>query len=342
MSNLLITGCGGNHFLETLPCYKPNRIVGVASELDEFLYPLLDGYVKVSRCNSPEYIKELVDVCRRYKIDILIPTLDAEMESIVSNLHMFHKIGVKVSVSNPSTIETLTDKAKFNEFLKINQLPYAKYRIIHCEEMLEKAASEIGYPYEPICMKMTNRGGSRGFRVIYDNCDFFDDYANKKPSSRFITMDMAHRILKNSDTKILLQEYLGGEEYSTDMVCDNGKVLAIAGRRNIVVDNSIPIESVVDKDKEAYDISETIAKKLCLDGNIGIDFIRNKDGQAIPVEANARVTATVGLFAKAGLNLPMIQVQRLLGEKIEIPEIKYQVRMKKRYAAYYEGDVDNG
>lgn len=121
------------------------------------------------------------------------------------------------------------------------------------------------------------------------------------------------------------------------MVCDHGDVIAIAGRRNTEVVNSIPIESIVEKDDGAYEISLEVARKLELDGNIGIDFIQSNDGTYIPIEINARITATVGLIAKAGLNLPLLQVQRLLGEHYDVPKVKYGVTMKKEYRAIYGG-----
>lgn len=341
MSTLLITGCGGNHFLETLPCFKPHRIIGVASELDQSLNNMVDAYEKVSRCDAPEYIKQLIDNCKKYKVDILIPTLDAEMITLCKNKERFLNIGVKVAVSNKESIETVTDKSKFSIFLEQSGLPYAKYQIITSDEELEEKAHELGYPTSPVCMKLVDKGGSRGFRIIDENHDFYSDYANNKPSSRFITMETAHRILKGRRVKILLQEYLSGDEYSTDMVCDNGTVIAIAGRKNTVVCNSIPLESIVEKDDGAYKISCEIAKKLKLDGNIGIDFIKNKNGKYIPIETNARITATVGLFARAGLNLPLLQVQRMLEEKYDVPNVTYGVRMKKQYRAIY-GGVDNG
>ena len=326
--------------METLPCYKPHRIIGVASDIDMSLVGTVDVYDKVSRCDAPEYIQQLIEKCIKYKVEVLIPTLDAEMNTLCRNKNKFSDIGVKVSISNEKTIEVVTDKAKFSNFLEQNYLPHAKFRIICCDEELEKEASELGYPDKPVCMKLVNKGGSRGFRVIDENRDFFFDYSNNKPTSRFITMETAHKILRGKKVKVLLQEYLGGDEYSTDMVCDNGKIIAIAGRRNIIVNNSIPLESVVEKNDDAYIISQRIAKELKLDGNIGIDFIKNRNGECIPIEVNPRITATVGLFAKAGLNLPLIQVHRILGEEYKVDDVHYGVFMKKQYKAIYGGPIN--
>lgn len=339
MKTILITGCGGNHFLQTLPCYNSYRVIAVASELYPGVEKMVSRYEKVDKCESPRYIEQLIKICKTNKVDVLVPTIDAEMKVLADNIRKFIEIGVKVAISNIKTIDIVTNKAKFADFLEEKMIKHPKFSVATSSHGMEEKAREIGYPNYPICMKMTTKGGSRGFRIIDDNHDYFDDYANKKPNSKFITMKTAKDIIKGREVEILLQEYLAGEEYSTDMVCDNGRVIAIAGRRNIAVDNSIPLVSVTCKDEFAYELSKKIAKELELDGNIGIDFIRNDEGLAVPIEVNPRITATVGLFNKAGLNLPDIQVKRLLGEKYDVTEATDGVKMIKTYTATYEGGV---
>lgn len=339
MKTILITGCGGNHFFQTLPCYESYRVMAVASELHPGIEKMVWKYEKVDKCESPRYIEQLVSLCKMNSVDVLVPTIDAEMKILADNIGKFNDIGVKVAISNPRTIDIVTNKAKFAEFLNKKMIRHPKFVVVNSPKEMKTKAKEIGYPNFPICMKLTTKGGSRGFRIIDDNHDYFYDYVNKKPSSKFITMEMAQDILRGKEVEILLQEYLAGEEYSTDMVCDAGKVIAIAGRRNLVVDNSIPLVSMTHKDELAYELSKRIAEELELDGNIGIDFIRNDEGLVMPIEVNPRITATVGLFNKAGLNLPDIQVKRLTGEKYNASEMIDGVTMTKTYMATYEGGV---
>ena len=124
------------------------------------------------------------------------------------------------------------------------------------------------------------------------------------------------------ENRMMIQEYLPGDEYSVDLIADHGKILYIGGRRNIVVDNSIPLVSVTEKNDAAYKTSADIVKAFELDGNVNVDFIFSEDGFPIPTEVNARVSASIGLYTKAGLNLAGIQILRILG--MELPRCTMQ------------------
>ena len=52
---------------------------------------------------------------------------------------------------------------------------------------------------------------------------------------------------KKDNAPILMQEFLPGDEYSVDLLADHGKVICATGRRNVVIDNSIPMESILKR-----------------------------------------------------------------------------------------------
>ena len=94
---------------------------------------------------------------------------------------------------------------------------------------------------------------------------------------------------------------------------------------------SITQESVLEKNEEAYRIAEQIVEKLGLDGVIGIDYKFAEDGSCRLLEINPRIDATVSIFAAGGLNLPYLQVKHLLGEDLPEVEVRYGIRLKRRY-----------
>ena len=73
-----------------------------------------------------------------------------------------------------------------------------------------------------------------------------------------------------------------------------------------------------------------ITKLLALDGNIGYDFMRNENGEAVLMDINPRQTATMSVIAAGGVNLPYLRIKQLLGEELPKCEIKYGTRLKRR------------
>lgn len=109
------------------------------------------------------------------------------------------------------------------------------------------------------------------------------------------------------------------------------KTLYIAGRRNTTSNLSIAQTSVVEKKDDAYKICQDITQALGLDGNIGFDFMLDENDDPWLTDLNPRITATIILYAGAGLNLPYLRVKQLLGETLPEVDIKYGTKLLRKY-----------
>jgi carbamoyl-phosphate synthase large subunit len=72
-------------------------------------------------------------------------------------------------------------------------------------------------------------------------------------------------------------------------------------------------------------------KALKMSGNVGFDFMRNDAGEAVLMDINPRITATVSVIAAAGLNLIYMRVKQLLGEELPEVNIDYGTFLRRRY-----------
>lgn len=332
---LLITGCGGHFMADTIDCFRKGdpsfAIMGVASRPDPFIIPLCDLYAKVPTSDTTGYIDLLLELCKKHQIDVLIPTIDDEIYPLYLRRDEFEAIGTKVSASEAGKYGS--DKIAFVRKLEELCLPHPKYQVFDSVVTCMQAAEKLGYPENAVCVKLPNKAGSRGVRILSKDAIRYERFENEKPTSKM--MDFSSFLLMMDDRPtldpILMQEFLPGDEYSVDLLADNGEVEYIIGRRNVVIDNSIPMESVLEKNDEAFDICKKFVKECKLDGNIGFDFIFDKDGHPIPIELNARLTATISLSAWGGVNMAYWQVMRLLGEPIPfMPDVKYGRRIIRR------------
>ena len=46
---------------------------------------------------------------------------------------------------------------------------------------------------------------------------------------------------------------------------------------------------------------------------------------------DSRIAATMKIFAEGGMNLPYLRIKQLLGEELPRVELKYGIKMKRRY-----------
>ena len=293
----------------------------------------VDKYYKVPRYSDNNYIDTLLDICKRENIDVFFPHISMELPFVVDRLKDFDAIGVKVAISNKDTLDTANSKYQLYCFLKQHGLKTPKFFLVDSSKTLIQRACELEFPQKPICVKMTNNSGSRGVRIVRNNLNKSDYFIHEKPSSLNITLQEMCEILDgcNPVPEIIAMEYLPGVEYTVDLLADKGKVLYIAGRRNTSSSMSIAQTSVIEKNDDAYRLCEDIVRGLNLDGNIGFDFMMDEFDNPWLTDLNPRVTATIVLYAGAGLNLPYLRIKQLLGEPLPKVDIKYGTKLIRKY-----------
>lgn len=71
---------------------------------------------KVAPMKSPEYIRNLLDICKEDRIDLLIPTIDTDLLPLSEKKEQFEAIGAKVLISAPDKIRVCRDKNHTSRF----------------------------------------------------------------------------------------------------------------------------------------------------------------------------------------------------------------------------------
>lgn len=219
------------------------------------------------------------------------------------------------------------------EFMKEKGLTVPGYFLVDSSKTLRDRIGELGYPQKPVVVKMTENSGSRGVRIVRADLSKSDLFMHDKPSSMNVTLDEMCEIIDecNPVPEMMAMEFLPGVEYTVDLLADHGKTLYIAGRRNTTSSLSIAQTSVVEKKDSAYQLCEDIVRELNLDGNIGFDFMLDENDVPWLTDLNPRVTATIILYAGAGMNFPYLRVKQLLGEELPYVELKYGTKLIRKY-----------
>jgi carbamoyl-phosphate synthase large subunit len=201
---------------------------------------------------------------------------------------------------------------------------------------LKKACEELGYPKNKVVIKSALGNGSRGIRILEEGKDRFNDFFEKKPSSMSSTLNEIIEIFKDKPLpEMFVMEYLPGKEYSVDVWAENGEIKYIVGRLCSLVVNSITMECELLKDSNAYKICEEIIKELNITGNIGFDFKANEKDEQVLMEINPRLTATVALNEKGGVNFPYLGIKQILNEELPNITVDYNVKLRRRYNEVY-------
>ena len=336
---VLSSACGAFFMPGFFRCLKENherevRIIGCDLSDDALTNSLfVDKYYQVPRYTDDNYVDVLLDICRAENVDVFFPHISMELPFILARKDDFEKLGVKVAISDKETLATANCKYHLYEFMKKKDLVVPRYFLVDSSDTLRRRISELGYPQRPVCVKMTENSGSRGVRIVRAELSKSELFMHDKPSSMNVTLDEMCDILDgcNPMPTIIAMEFLPGVEYTVDLLADHGKTLYIAGRRNTTSSMSIAQTSVVERKDSAYKLCEDIVRELNLDGNIGFDFMLDENDTPWLTDLNPRVTATIILYAGAGMNFPYLRLKQLLGEELPEVSLKYGTRLVRKY-----------
>lgn len=339
---ILMTGAGAPGAPSIIKCLRKNgereiRIVGVDANAAANGRKLVDVFYQVPPAMDKAFIDVIIELCRKENVRIVVPLVTRELMKFALAKDAFSSIGVKVSVMDACVLGIVNDKANLLQKVKSLGLPTPDFTICNNLDEVRDGCRKLGYPDKPVVVKGAEGNGSRGVRIVDSRKSMYDLFFNEKPTSMYMSYHDVLCALGERDTlpKMLVMEYLPGEEYGVDALCVNGEVIAIAGRYNNVVSSSIPQGCVIEWRDEPISIAENIIVALGLDGNVNFDFKYDSQGHAQLIEINPRLSATITAYAPHGINFPYLRLKSLLGEPLPTFSVNEGVVMQRRYSEVF-------
>ena len=131
--NIIITSAGQRvalvrDFKESLVRFYPEAKVFTTDmnpELAPAAYVSNDCF-EVPRVTDQNYIPQLLDICKKNEIGMIVPTIDTELLVLAKNKKLFNDNGIIVSVSDLDFITICRDKRNTGEFLEKHNIRVPK------------------------------------------------------------------------------------------------------------------------------------------------------------------------------------------------------------------------
>lgn len=248
-----------------------------------------EGFL-VSSVNSPNYVDDLVDVCRRKKIGLVIPLIDWELQVLAEARERFQEAGARMLVSSPRVVEICRDKRKTCEFLL--KVGLDAPQILSYEEATEG-------PF-PLFVKPRFGSSTRHVRFVH----------NRQALKRF----------GNRASRFLIQECVRGTEFTIDVYAGLDGVPRVAVPRErlqvrageVVKGRTVRHAEIIRKSVQAV---EALAE--CV-GVITLQCFLTAEGAIKFFDLNPRFGGGVPLAIEAGADFPRWIIQEHFGERPEI------------------------
>ncbi len=253
------------------------------------LYEADRGFL-VPGVTDSNYIDELLNLCKREKINLVIPLIDPELPVLARVRDMFYRYGIRLLVSSPEVIDTGSDKLKTFEFFAGYEIPTPN--TISVSEYLG-GNKRISFP-----LIIKPRFGSAGKDVII--CHNEEDIA-------FFSKRIPEPII---------QEYLKGEEVTIDILCDfENAVISVVPRQRLKVRGGEVERALTRREDLLLDWGKRIAECLKPEGPINIQCFLTEKGPVF-TEINPRFGGGYPLSYYAGADFPSMIIRMMKGEKV--------------------------
>ncbi|TAL65598.1 MAG: ATP-grasp domain-containing protein [Bacteroidetes bacterium] len=336
---VLITGVGAPGIKGTLFSllnnYDNRAIYTVGTDINDEVVGkyLCNVFYKISRANdSGNYLSELSDICKKEKVEIIIPQNTSELEILAFNKEMFNDIGVKILISGQKSINIANNKYKLLNVCKKIHIPVLNFQLVNNFNDLIFYARAFGWPGKEVVIKPPVSNGLRGVRIINEHIDQKAAFYSEKPNSLYISSDYLHSILGDFFPELLVMDYLPGDEYSVDILNTKQNIIVIPRKRDLIR-SGITFNGSLEKNLEIITYSSKLAKHIGLQYCFGFQFKLNNEGIPIILECNPRIQGTMVLSTFAGANLIYSAVKYLLNEPVPDLQIDWDTHLLRYWGA---------
>lgn len=271
-----------------------------------------DSAFAVPRCTDPTYVDHLLGYCAREGIELLVPTIDTELEALALAREQFAAVGTRVHVSDPETVAVVRDKQRTIDMLAQAGVPVPRTAPI---EEVRAAPGEWRWP---AFAKPVGGSASRGIGVLESPQDIAAAYPEP----------------------MLVQELLHGPEYTVNIYVDAaGRMLSAIPHRRLSVRGGEVEKGVTTRDGRFAAIAEGVAAALPgARGVLCFQLIDDPHRGPFVFEINARFGGGYPLADHAGGRF----AESLLASLIGLPECATQdwrdgVTMARYDAAVFRG-----
>lgn len=326
--NILLTSAGRRtylveYFREALEMAGLSGLIHAAnSEMSPALLSA-DRQVITPLIYEEEYIPFLLDYCRKWEIDLLIPLFDIDLPVISQNKSLFAGQGTVAVTASPAAIDICNDKWKTFQTLTERGIQTPKSWLA-----LEDAIRAIGEGEASYPLILKPRWGMGSLSVYQADQEEELRVLEKKIRQEIQKSYLRYEAEQDKQACVIIQEKICGREFGMDVVND------LKGcYRTAVVKEKINMRAGETDGAKTLEaplmtrLGKTLSGLLAHCGNLDVDILES-GGQYYILEMNARFGGGYPFSHAAGIHLPYALVMWASGREPEARYLQARVGVK--------------
>jgi carbamoyl-phosphate synthase large subunit len=289
---VLVTGTGGPSGVSILLAMEAPPVTMLAADIDPYAAGLYlvpsERRAILPRGDDPRFADALLEICRRGRVDVVVPTVDSELLPLAEARARYADAAVGLVLASEQTLRVCLDKWLLAERCRdAVRVPAT----VVVDDTFDAAECVL-----PVIVKPRSGSGSRGIRLV----------------ERREELDALER-----DGTLLVQEHLPGTEYSLDVLARaDGHVAAVVPRARLKVDSGIAVTGRTLHDDRLDTFAREVAALIGLTTVANVQAKEDADGAPALLEVNPRFPGTMPLTVASGIDMPQLAIAEALGTAI--------------------------
>lgn len=271
---------------------KSNVVAGDCSETAPAIY-FADRRAILPRINEDNYVDEIINVCKREGIRLVIPTIDTDLLLLSEERERIEsESGAVVLISSTEVISICRDKINTQKFLEENGFKIPK---MYSEEELNSESLQF-----PLFIKP--KSGSSSINTFKVN--------NLKELTTY-------RALINGP---IVQDFMEGKEFTVDVFLDfEGNLITVVPRLRMATRSGEISKGKIVKDREIIEDIKRLVEVLKPIGHITVQLMKTNKGIEY-IEINPRFGGGAPMSIQSGADSCENLYRLLMGENLEYNE----------------------
>lgn len=271
---------------------KSNVVAGDCSETAPAIY-FADRKAILPRINEDNYVDEIINVCKREGIRLVIPTIDTDLLLLSEERERIEsESGAVVLISSTEVISICRDKINTQKFLEENGFKIPK---MYSEEELDSGELEF-----PLFIKP--KSGSSSINTFkLNNIEELATYRSliKEP---------------------IVQDFMEGKEFTVDVFLDfDGNLSTVVPRLRMATRSGEISKGKIVKDREIIEDIKRLVEVLKPIGHITVQLMKTNKGIEY-IEINPRFGGGAPMSIQSGADSCENLYRLLMGENLEYNE----------------------
>jgi glutathione synthase/RimK-type ligase-like ATP-grasp enzyme len=280
-----------------------------------------EAHVEPSGLTGQAYVEWCLAFCQQHRVEVFV--VGKEAQTIASYEQAFLAIGTRLFlVADADTLILMENKSQFAAQLPTEIAILPETITVTTASEFQLAYQQLRSGYRRVAVKPAISVFGLGFREIDEQRSCLQHIL--KGDEYIISLEELQSAMAKQPTfgKLLVMEFLDGDEWSVDCLADKGQLWVAVQRRKAMKEKGVPSQ-YIDNNPDIAAMCQRLTQHLHLSGQFNIQFREGQNGIRL-LEINARPSGGMAMACLSGVNLPYMALKGFINgyETLPIPQIK--------------------